>query len=206
MKRRKGRLITFEKIADGLGGTTQAHKLYENLKRAGYDAILTREPGGTGLGEKVRALLLDPEFKLGKATELFLFQADRSQHYKEVLKPALSAGKIVISDRFFDSTMMYQGHGRGWKTSFLLRLHQASTGMLLPDLTFVLCGTPFADPTKVADRIETEGNNFKKKISAGMLRMARQSDRYILVNANDDVNALSQYIYSVVRKRVLLST
>lgn len=169
---RKGFMITFESTAEGVGKTTQARRLCEALREAGHDVLLTREPGGTDVGKQLREILLTPRAKeqeLSKATELFLMFADRAQHYVEVLKPALKSGKIVVCDRFFDSTLTYQGRGRGWKTAFLYRLHQAATGGLLPDLTFVLDGTPHHENLN-PDRFEREGSDFFEKVKRGIDR------------------------------------
>jgi len=205
MRKPKGIFITFESTAEGLGKSTQAQRLYENLKSAGYDVVLTREPGGTELGKQIREILLTPrpkEQELSKATELFLYQADRAQHYKEVLKPALKAGKIVISDRYFDSTLVYQGNGRGWKTAFLWRLHHATTGSLLPDLTIVLDGTTYRQSPN-EDRIEQLGEDFFAKVKRGILHLASKSDRYVVLDANVDETDLANQILAVVRERVL---
>jgi dTMP kinase len=199
---RKGFLITLEKTAEGLGGTTQAKLLVDELRKRGYDAIYAKEPGGTVLGTTLREILLSPRSKdqeLSHATELFLYMADRAQHYKEVLKPSLTAGKIVVCDRYMDSTLVYQGAGRGWKTGFLLRLHQAATGALMPDLTFVLDGTSHR---KVAndDRFENLGAGFFQKIKTGMLRLASSDIRYVMINANRPVDAVAHNILTVAEE------
>ena len=206
MKTHSGFFISFEKTKEGLGGTTQANKLYDNLRGAGYEVVLTREPGGTRLGREIRKLLLDPEYNregMSKATELFLFMADRAQHYKEVIKPALKQGKIVITDRYFDTTLAYQGSGRGWKNAFLWRLHHASTGSLLPDLTFVLDGEAYR-PLSSEDRIEGEGVKFHERVERGMKHIVakNQHDRYRLVLANTDVDTLADHIFQVVQQRM----
>jgi dTMP kinase len=201
---RKGYLITFEKTAEGLGGTTQAKLLVDELRKRGYDAVYSIEPGGTVLGTSIRETLLSPRSKeqeLSHAAELFLYMADRAQHYKEVLKPSLTAGKIVVCDRYVDSTLVYQGAGRGWKTGFLLRLHQAATGALMPDLTFVLDGTTHR---KVAndDRFEQLGEGFFRKIKTGMLRLAASDPRYVTLQVNHSVDAVAHDILTVVEERL----
>lgn len=201
MRSHKGFFITFEKTKEGLGGTTQANHLADNLKKAGYDVVLTKEPGGTELGQHLRQILLDPKQKLSKATELFLQLADRSQHYKEVLKPSLKAGKIVISDRYFDSTLAYQGAGSGWKSAFLWRLHQAATGSLLPDLTFILHGTPFRE-RDLNDRFERKGEDFHMRVERTMLHLAAKGGRYVLLNANQDEQELANEILALALERM----
>jgi dTMP kinase len=199
----KGIFITFEKTAERLGGTTQAELLYHKLLGMGVDAVLTKEPGGTAIGTVLANLLKNPCAEMSKATELFLFMADRSQHYKEVLKPNLKAGKVVISDRYYDSTLVYQGYGRGWKTAFLWRLHQATTGSLLPDLTVVMDGVPHQDISALedADRIEKAGDSFHLKVKEGMLHLAKKDNRYILVNANRSKEDIADEILTIVLNR-----
>lgn len=200
MKKNKGFFISFEKTKEGLGGSTQASLLADKLQRAGFEVILTKEPGGTGVGQEIRRLLLDPDNQLSKATELFLFMADRSQHYKEVLKPALKEGKIIISDRYFDSTLVYQGNVRGWKNALLWRLHQASTGSLLPDLTVVLDGEPHIK--KDGDRIERDVLKLQDKTASAMKHIASKHDRYEVFNANLSVQELADRIYNTVTTKL----
>lgn len=201
----KGLFITFEGTKEGLGKTTQTRLVAEKLRALGYDVVLTREPGGTELGQQLRALLLNPENQLSKATELFLLLADRAQHYKEVLKPALRDGKIVISDRYFDSTLVYQGAARGWKPALLWRLHQATTGTLLPNLTVVLDGNSHINRAENSpDRIEQEGTLFFDRVREAMLILSTKDSRYEVVNANWDREKLSQYIVDVMAERGLL--
>lgn len=202
MRKRKGAFITFEGTGEGVGKSTQAVQLAGRLKAEGHEVILTKEPGGTELGKQLRQLLLHSEVELSKATELFLMMADRAQHFKEVLKPALKDGKIIICDRYLDSTLVYQGSGRGWKTAFLWRLHHACTGSLLPDLTFVLDGVPHRERFK-DDRFEKLDDSFHRKVKRGMLHLASKSDRYVLLNANVDETDLAQKILGVVRDRLL---
>ena len=199
MRKYKGLFITFEKSAEGLGGTTQSLQLQENMKRAGINSVLTREPGGTQVGQKLREIL-KYEKGLSRATELFLQMADRSQHYKEVLKPALKAGKVVISDRFFDSTLMYQGSGAGWKAAFLWRLHQATTGMLIPDLTFVLDGQPHRAMNE-NDNFEGRGEDYLRRVHDKILGLASKSNRYVILNGNQSIADLAEEIFNVVKTR-----
>jgi dTMP kinase len=195
----KGLFITIEKTREGLGGTTLSQNLHEQLNRAGMETVLTKEPGGTPVGQKLRELLLSTEWELSNAARLFIQMADRSQHYKEVLKPALKEGKIVVSDRYFDSTLVYQGSAAGWKTAFLLRLHQAATGMLLPDLTIVLDGTPYRELGN--DALEGKGEEFHRKVHDGMLYFASKSDRYVIVNTNQSEETVTSEVLRIVKER-----
>jgi dTMP kinase len=200
MRKHNGLFITFEKTAEGLGGTTQAQLLYQNLKGADADVILTREPGGTEVGQKLRSIMLDAAIDLSKSAELFIMMADRSQHYKEILKPALKAGKIVICDRYFDSTLVYQGGAQGWKPAFLWRLHQATTGLLIPDLTFVLHGTPHR-PLSSDDRLENQGEAFHQRVQKTMLCIASKSERYVMIDANREISIIAENILQILKAK-----
>lgn len=197
---KRGVFITIEKTGDGLGGTTQSHLLYENLKRKGQKVKLTREIGGTAIGQKLREMVLDPSLELSSATELFLIMADRAQHYYEVLKPYLEDGYFVISDRYYDSTLAYQGAGRGWKTELLNQLHHTSTGLLFPDLTFVLDGIPHRSRSQ-DDRFEKMDDSFYERVREKMLELVHSHHRYHLLNANIPQNQLSVQIFEEVKRR-----
>lgn len=203
MRSHKGVFITVEKTREGLGGTTLATNLADELRSRGYEVVLTRESGGTELGKQIRSMLKDPNNKLSKATELFLQLADRAQHYKEVLKPNLRDGKIVISDRYFDSTLMYQGAGRGWKTAFLWRLHHATTGSLLPNLTIVLDGTPFRELDS-NDRFEMD-KDFQLRAEQFIRHHASKDKRYALMQVDGDASHMLERTLHVIEERELLT-
>ena len=136
-KFKKGIFISFEGI-EGTGKTTQAGFLSERLRDKGYDVFLTQEPGGTNIGNKIRKILLQLEHKeMSYMTELLLYNADRAQHLTEKILPALNAGKIVITDRFADSTVVYQGYGRGIDLSLIMSLDSIATGGIKPHLTIL---------------------------------------------------------------------
>lgn len=207
--KKRGFFISIEKTKEGLGGTTQAQKLADNLREAGYEVILTCEPGGTKLGRHIRELLLHTHYSdkegMSKASELFLFMADRAQHYKEVLKPGLKSGAVVISDRYVDSTLVYQGSGRGWKSAFLLRLHHAATGSLIPDLTIVLDGSPHV-PRDTSDRIEAEPDSYHERIARGMRHLVTKNpQRYEVVNANIPLDELAKQLFDLTIDRLVTS-
>lgn len=202
---RKGLFITFEKTVEGLGGTTQSLFLRDALRGLGYDVVLTRELGGTLLGKQLRETLLTPrseEQDLSYATELFIVNADRAQHYKEVLKPALLAGKIVISDRYVDSTIAYQGGGRGFKKSDLYRLHALATGALMPDLTFVLDGKTHR-PVPNDDRFEKLGEDFFRRVKKTMLDLLGTEARFVRIDANRPMVEVADEILDIVEERLL---
>ena len=131
-------LITLEGI-EGSGKTTQIHYLYEYLKDRGRSCITTREPGGTPIGSKIRAVLLDPKSReMAPETELLLYIADRAQHIRSLVLPQIQAGNIVLCDRFFDATLVYQGFARGLDPQMIRQLHCLTCQDLTPDLTFLL--------------------------------------------------------------------
>ena len=151
----RGFFITFEGI-DGAGKTTQQHLAAQALRKQGYDVLESREPGGTQLAEKVRALVLDPELPLTTATQTLLYLAARSEHVDKLLRPALEAGKIIICDRFNDSTLVYQGLAQGKapeEIAQLRRLGAFAIGGLEPDLTLVFD----ADPAELLARRQQRG-------------------------------------------------
>src|SRR5271170_1673496 len=132
-----GVFITLEGV-EGSGKTTQAAILGDALRKDGHRVTVTREPGGTRAGEAIRAIFLDPAVSLGVASELLLVLADRAQHVREKLRPALEAGEVVISDRYSDSTTAYQGYGRGFDLKLLGDLNRLASDKLTPDLTVLL--------------------------------------------------------------------
>lgn len=200
--RSRGFFISFEKTAEGLGGTTQSLRLVEALNAAGIPAVWTREPGGTQVGKMIREILLSKEkHELSRATELLLYVADRAQNYRQIIKPALSEGKVVVSDRYMDSTMIYQGTGRGWNRGFLLRLHQAATGGLLPDITFILDGTSHRKQAN-DDRWESLPKEFHAKLADATRRLAGTGGRYILINASRSIDEVAEDIMQHVQLRM----
>ena len=176
----KGLFITFEGI-DGCGKTTQAERLAAYLSSQGRQIVLTREPGGTGVSEKIRAILLDEtNHRMAWLTEMLLYMASRAQLTEEVIRPALEAGKVVISDRFMDATLAYQGYGRGLDKELIRGLNAIATTHLTPDVTFLvdlapeICGKRMAAMEKKADRLEGVKGDFHRRVRAGYLEMAGQ--------------------------------
>ena len=193
-----GVFITFEGI-DGCGKTTQARLLGEWLRGRGHQVRLTREPGGTEPGEKLRELLLSPERVITPEAELFLYLADRSLHVAQVVRPALAEGCVVVCERHADSTLAYQGAGRGLDMDLLRRLNTIATGGLTPDLTLVLDLPPdraHLDETRL-DRLESEGREFRARVAKGFQTLARQHpDRVKLVDGTGEI--------AVVHRRVVV--
>jgi dTMP kinase len=177
--------ITFEGI-EGCGKSTQARRLAEAL---GPEALLTHEPGGTVLGRAIRGLLLDPaNGEMASATEVLLYFADRAQHVEQVVRPALAAGRIVISDRYVDSSLAYQGYGRGIDLSLLESVARLATDGLRPDLTVLIDVPVEAGLARVRargahDRLESETLGFHERVRVGYHALAeREPDRWLRVD------------------------
>ena len=196
---KKGFFITFEG-PEGSGKTTQIKLLGVILKKYGVPFILTREPGGSRLSTQLRHWILNRlEYNLMPEAELFLFLADRAQHVREVIRPALEKGKIVLCDRYTDSTLAYQGGGRGFDLKLLKTMNEAASGGLKPNLN-VLFDVPVEIGLKRArgrgkgrDRMEREKLEFHKKVRRIFLWIARQErQRVLVVNANQAKEKVSE--------------
>lgn len=175
---KQGKFITLEGI-DGAGKSTQLAWIVELLQRAGLQAVVTREPGGTELGERLRAVLLDKSMTMHAETEALLMFAARREHLDKVILPALAQGQWVISDRFTDASFAYQGGGRGLDTGKLEILEHWVQGALQPDLTLyfdvsVEVGQQRVSQIKAADRFEKERVDFFQRVRAAYLDRARQ--------------------------------
>ncbi len=205
---KKGKFITFEGI-DGCGKTTQAKRLAMHLKRMGIPILFTLEPGGTQLGLKIRKILLDPKNKdMSLLTELFLYLADRAQHLEEIIIPSLKKGLWVISDRFYDATLAYQGYGRGMELSFIESLNKKICDQIKPDLTFLLdCPTDTAIKRafnrkikKDQIRFEQEKLDFHEKVRSGYLSLAmKNKDRIIIIDATKNIDKIEKDILKIVK-------
>jgi dTMP kinase len=197
--------ITFEGI-EGCGKTTQARLLAEHLRSAGREAVLTREPGGTELTEQIRALLADPESRLDRHAELLLFLADRAQHVASVIRPGLARGAVVISDRYSDSTMAYQGHGRGHDLDWLRTLNAWACLDTVPDLTlWIDCDieTGVRRATKETggpgDRFESEPIEFHRRVRAGFVEQhAEAPDRIVRLDGDATIQVIAADVIRVV--------
>lgn len=187
---KKGFFITFEG-ADGCGKTTQSKLVQEYLENSGYRVVWTREPGAKGLGQKIRELLLHYDGDVAPMCEAFLFLADRAQHIEHMIKPAVEAGKIVICDRHTDSTIAYQGYGRGEDIKQLKYLNELATGSVKPDLTFVFDVSTDIAQKRVGeekDRMESAGIEFHKKVRQGYLEIAKlEPERVKVIDANNNI-------------------
>jgi len=187
---KKGYFITFEG-ADGCGKTTQSELVQKYLQEKGYEVIWTREPGSKGLGQKIRELLLHYDGDVAPTCEAFLFLADRAQNIEHNIKPAVTQGKIIICDRHTDSTIAYQGYGRGKNIEQLQYLNNLATESMKPDITFVYDVSTEIAQTRVGsekDRMESAGIEFHKKVRQGYLEIAKKEpNRVKVINANNSI-------------------
>lgn len=184
----RGLFITFEGI-DGCGKSTQLNLLADYLKAKGLEVIITREPGAVGLGEKLREILLNYEGEVSSNCEAFLFLADRAQHIDTLVKPAIEAGKIVLCDRHTDSTIAYQGYGRGVDLEQIKMLNKLATSGLKPDLTFIFdidMETSQERVGKNKDRMESAGLEFHKRVKNGFLEIAKAEPERVKVLSGQD--------------------
>jgi dTMP kinase len=203
----RGKLITLEG-GDGVGKTTQAERLGAFLRAHGVAVVTTREPGGTALGQEIRRLLVTdgPTAPVARS-ELFLYLADRAQHVEQVIRPALETGQWVVCDRFVDSTIVYQGTGRGLGEAWLEELCRQTTGGIWPDLTLWLTVSPAAAARRLAargdpDRLEAEGESFQRRLhDAFARRAAAEPARWAEVDTTADVDAVAATIAGEVVRR-----
>ena len=204
----KGKFITFEG-ADGGGKSTQVQLAAEWLREQGYEVITTREPGGTVLAEKVRELVLDPALPLNTTSQSLLYLAARSEHVEKVIRPALDAGKVVLCDRFSDSTLVYQGLSLGKGLAELTVLRQLcsfATAGLEPDLTLVLDGRPEKLAKRrelrgVTDRYEQQGLAFQHRLRDGFLTLAKaEPARIKVLNAEGSTEEVAEAVQKALAK------
>lgn len=200
MQIEKGLFVTFEGI-DGCGKSTQVTALKDSLEKKGTEVIVIREPGATLIGEKIRSILLDKANSgMSSETELLLYEAARAQIVNEVIRPALKSGKVVICDRFYDSSVAYQGYARGLPLESIDSLNRFAAGGLEPDLTFLLDLPPQAARERMniregsEDRLEIEGLVFMEKVRAGYLELAGKHARIITLDAMSPATVLAEYI------------
>ena len=194
-----GMFISFEGI-EGCGKSTQAKKLHEFFLSKNIDAVLTREPGGTIAGEKIRAILVDEKIaKLDVKTELFLNFAARVEHVEKFILPSLAKGKTVISDRFFDSTYAYQGNGFGLEKEIIDEVKKLAIGEFAPDITFLIDVPVDLAFLRIKNRSENNryenlSLDFHQKVRDGFLQLAKENSRFKIINGSQSLEMVFQEI------------
>ena len=214
---KKGLLITFEGL-EGCGKTTQAKMIYDFLIKQKIPSIYTKEPGGTKIGDKIRKILLDQKNDgMDYKTEMLLFLASRAENVRLIILPALEEGKVVISDRFYDSTTAYQGYGRGIDLKNIKHLNSLVVGKAIPDLTFVLDIDPYEGLRRSASfgnsremRFEEEfinkkiigGKLFLERVRQGYDQLSRkETGRIKMINANRKKEDIFEEIIKIVKRK-----
>jgi dTMP kinase len=208
----RGYLITFEG-SEGSGKTTQASRMAERFEAHGYEVVVTREPGGTQIGEEIRHILMHSASgeNMRPETELLLFAASRAQLVREVIAPALAEGKIVLCDRFLDSTTVYQGVGRKIAAEPVHMINTFAVGDLMPDVTVVVDVPAELGFERIRhrvrelpDRMEQENIEFYRKVRTGYLMLAKAlSERFIIADGTQPVDVVADHIWGELRKRVI---
>lgn len=199
----KYKFITFEGI-EGCGKSTQSKKLQQFFSNSGIDCILTREPGGSEVGEKIRQILIEKqENQLDPKSELLLNFAARIEHINHKIKPAIEQGKIVISDRFFDSTYAYQGYGLGLDIDLIDKIKQSAIGDFAPDITFLIDIDPEQSFLRIRNRpgnnrYEDLSKDFHRKIHQGFLHLAKNNPRITIIDGSKDID----YIFSQIKAKL----
>lgn len=202
---KKGLFITFEG-ADGCGKTTQLNLLKDYLENKGYEVVITREPGAKGLGEKIREILLNYDGEVSNRCESFLFLADRAQNIDIIVKPAIEEGKIVLCDRHTDSTVAYQGYGRGLDIEQINMLNRIATNNTKPDLTLVFdvdIETSMQRVGSQQDRMEKCGKEFFNKVRNGYLELAKQEpDRIKVIDTAKSITEVQKDVTNIINKYI----
>lgn len=195
--------------ADGVGKSTQVGLLADWLRQLGYPVVTCRDPGSTPLGEAIRKLLLDRhDLHMALKAEMLLYMAARAQMVEEVIRPALAAGQVVVSDRYLLANVVYQGYGGGLDVNTLWEIGRAATGGLAPDLTVVLDAPPEVASARLGgkrDRIEARDQEFHARVRQGFLEEARRRpDQIIVLDSTGTVEQVQQQIQEILRRRGLL--
>jgi dTMP kinase len=209
----RGFFITLEGI-DGCGKSTQLDMLAESLRQRGFEVLTTRQPGGTGIGQNIRALMIKEHNRLEPLAEVLLMMADRAQHVSEIIKPNLEAGRIVISDRYTDSSVAFQGYGRGLAIEKVEELNHLATGGLTPDLTLLFDLEPESARRRLDNRVEKqtsddspmkgfdeEKEEFHARVRQGYFDIAEKyADRFQVISANQTIAEIHEKVLTLVLK------
>lgn len=209
--RKKGIFITFEG-GEGGGKSTQIQRLADAFRARGREVIVTREPGGTPVAHRIREVILSHELKgIVPLAELLLYEASRAQHVNELILPALKRGAVVVSDRFADSSLVYQGVGRKLPTALVRKLNEIATGGLKPQITFILDLDPRVGFSRIGaraalDRLESETLEFHEAVRKGYLKLAKaEPRRCIRVDAARSPGEVEAAILAALKKRRMLA-
>lgn len=205
----KGKFITFEG-PDGAGKSTHLRHAVAQLQEAGYAVRVTREPGGCPISEEIRRLLLDPNHaEMSPVTEALLYAASRAQHVEEVIRPALERGEAVVCDRYLDSSLAYQGHGRGLGEAWVRSINERAVAGCLPDLTILLMLPPEASRARLEaagrtlDRLEREKLDFHTRVWTGFQKVAeRQPERFLVLDVQDDIATNAEKLQHALAERL----
>lgn len=203
----RGYFITFEG-PDGAGKTTQIRLLNDYLKAKGWDTVLTREPGGTPIGEKIRNIILDVENReMNPIAEMLLYAASRAQHVSQLIKPALEQGKIVLCDRFVDSSIAYQGFGRDLGIDMVEGVNHFALQGIIPDLTLLFAIDPekglerSRQRRKAMDRLEEEQLDFHKKVYEGFMALSRKyPQRFRVIDASLEIENIHKIVVDEIQQ------
>lgn len=201
--RRPGLFIVFEGV-EGAGKSTQIHRVAERLDMSGTSYVLAREPGGTEVGERARAIVLDPGVEMGAEAELFLYLAARSEFVRRIVGPALARGDLVLADRYELSTLAYQGGARGLGIERVGTLNHVATGGLKPDLTVLLLIDPDGGRRRQsgsADRLERERPEFHRAVAAAYERLAAADDTIVTIRTEGSPGGVHERIWTELSSR-----
>jgi dTMP kinase len=203
MKKSRGIFITFEGI-DGCGKSTQARKLYNYIRKLNLPVLFLREPGGTPASERIRRILLDRNLEISPHSELLLYEAARAHLAETVIIPALFEGRIIICDRYYDSTTAYQGYGRGLDLRLIDRLNRIASLDVAPDLTFIFdvdYRTSLKRRNRTADRLEKENQAFFNRVRNGFKSLAAKR-RVVLLDGRRDIDVIFEDVKDHARRLI----
>jgi dTMP kinase len=205
MKYKKGYFITFEGI-DGCGKSTQLRLSAKFLKKNGFNPLTLREPGSTPLSEKVRKILLDKNLNINSLSELMLYEAARAELVERFIGPALKKGRIILCDRFYDSTTAYQGYGRKLNLKMIQKLNFAAVGTHIPNLTFIIdvdYKTSLSRRKKENDRLESESRAFFNRVRNGFLKIAeKEKRRVVVIDGRRSIDDIFDEIRKCLKKKL----
>ncbi|MBQ7227725.1 MAG: dTMP kinase [Clostridia bacterium] len=200
----RGKFITLEGC-EGVGKSTQLTLLKNYLDAKGVPCLFTREPGGTAVGEKIRAILKDESVTMTDETELLLFESARLENTLGVIIPALEEGKIVVADRYIDSTTAYQAYGRGLDVAFVKKLNAIGSAGVKIDLTVFLDAPPFGNTNRQADdRMEKIGADFHARVYEGYKAIEREEERFVAVKTRESKAETAEEIIKLLQERGII--